>query len=319
VYEGFGATTPGGAQGTVVHVTNLNDTGPGSLREAVRFGNRFVVFDVTGEIVLTSEVDVRGAFITIDGSSAPSPGITLINDGLNIEGTKGAHDVIVKGLRVRQAQGDGISIGNAAYNIVIDHVSVHGSSDGGIDATDGTSDVTIQWSIFAENIAAHNLVALVEYQPQRVTFHHNLFVRGQSRNPHSGWDRNQTTNPPDTVTDFRNNLVWLFLEYGSQILNNTHANAVNNFYYSALQPSADRALAIRRGGKVFAQGNFSLNGANVNALSNRAQPFPAAPVNITDACTAAQQIVEQAGVHPRDAIDLQYLALITSLPSDPCP
>jgi hypothetical protein len=215
--------------------------------------------------------------------------------------------------------GDGISIDNGAYNIVVDHVSIQGATDGGIDITEGSSDATVQWSIVYKNKPDHNLLALVEYQPQRITWHHNLFCLGQSRNPHVGWDRNQTTNPPDTVGDLRNNAVVGFEEYGMQILNNTYVNAISNFFFSALQPSADRALTIRRGGKVFASGNFSLNGADVNALSNRSAPFPAAPVTITDACTAAQQIVAQAGVRPLDAIDQECLSQIPPLPSTPCP
>jgi hypothetical protein len=72
-YEGFGAATPAGGSGTVVHVTTLRDAGAGSLREAVKHGSRTVVFDVAGEIVLTEPIIVGGAFVTIDGFSAPSP------------------------------------------------------------------------------------------------------------------------------------------------------------------------------------------------------------------------------------------------------
>ena len=123
-YQGFGATTPGGSGKIVVHVTNLNDSGPGSFREAVKQGNRTVVFDVGGEILLGDYLYVLGAFITIDGSTAPSPGITLRNRGLIIRGNKGAHDVIVRGLRVRGSPIDGIQIAYGAYHVVIDHVSV---------------------------------------------------------------------------------------------------------------------------------------------------------------------------------------------------
>ena len=136
VYQGFGATTPGGAGSTVVHVTNLNDSGPGSLREALSQGNRTVVFDVSGDIVLQDYLYVRGAFITIDGFTAPAPGITLRNRGLVIRGSRGAHDVIVRGIRVRNSPLDGIQVSYGAYNVVIDHVSVHGSGDGNLDITE---------------------------------------------------------------------------------------------------------------------------------------------------------------------------------------
>jgi len=316
VYQGFGTTTPGGTQGTVVHVTTLAESGPGSLREAVKQGGRFVVFDIAGEINLTSEIDVRGAFITIDGFSAPPPGITLVNDGLRIDGTKGAHDLIVQGLRVRQPIGDGITISDAAYNVVISHCSLQGASDGSIDITENSSDVTVQWSILAENVPSHNFLSLANSQALRVTFHHNLFIRGQSRNPYVGWDATLTTTPPDTVADVRNNLVWEFLEYGTQIFDNATANVVGNLYYSALQPTAGRALRVSQG-KVYAQGNFSLNGVDVDSRGNTENPFFADPVDMSDACTAAQQIVAGAGVRPPDAIDQQYLSGV-ALPSAPC-
>ena len=153
-YQGFGATTPGGANGTVVHVTNLNDSGPGSFREAVSQGNRTVVFDVGGDIVLADDVFVSGAFITIDGFTAPLPGITLRDFGLSIRGSRGAHDVIVRGIRVRDSLLDGMQVAAGAYNVVIDHVSVHGSGDGSLDITEDARDVTVSWSILAQPASA---------------------------------------------------------------------------------------------------------------------------------------------------------------------
>jgi len=321
-YQGFGATTLGGSGKPVVHVTTLADSGAGSLRTALSQGNRTIVFDVSGPLVLLSQIKVKGALITIDGFSAPPPGVTLLNAGLLISGTDNAHDVIVQGLRVRGpivGGRDGISIRDGAYNIVLDHVSIQGASDGSIDVTRGAFDVTVQWSILAENVPSHNLLSLVDYQALRVTFHHNLFVKGQSRNPYSGWDNTLATFPPDTVTDIRNNLIWDFGDYGTVSLNNTQANVVQNFYYSTTQPSAGRALRVplTGGGHVYAQGNYSLNGANVDSQSNQPRPFLAAPVDTTDACTAAQQVRDTAGVRPLDAIDLLYLSTI-ALPSAPC-
>ena len=131
-YEGFGASTPGGAGKPIYHVTNLQDSGAGSLRDALSQGNRTVVFDVGGDIVLAREIAIRSAFVTVDGLTAPSPGITLKNKGLIVRGT-GGHDIIISGLRIRDASQDGIWITDAAYNVVIDHVSVQNSGDGNID------------------------------------------------------------------------------------------------------------------------------------------------------------------------------------------
>ena len=102
-YQGFGAETPGGSGQPTYRVTNLRDSGPGSLRDAVSRGQRYVVFDVAGEITLSDHVLVRGSYVTIDGFTAPPPGITIKNRGLYVRGIDGAHDVIVRGIRVRDA------------------------------------------------------------------------------------------------------------------------------------------------------------------------------------------------------------------------
>jgi pectate lyase len=325
-YEGFGATTPGGTGQTTVVVTNLNDSGAGSFRDALSQGNRTIVFDVPGTtlrtITLTSgPIKVKGALITIDGCSAPSPqipGITLVNAGLYLSGTKGVQDIIIKCLRIRNAVGDGITIRDGAHHIVIDHVSLQKSTDGDIDVTRGAFDVTVQWSIIAENDPSHNLLVLVDLQALRVTFHHNLFVKGQSRNPHTGWDGTLATTPPDTVADVRNNLIWDFSALGTLVMNNAHTNVVQNFYHRSSTPSdADKALRVNSGGQAHAQGNFSPdidshgNTPNIDSQGNTGQPFPFSPVDITDPCHAAQDIVAQAGVRPLDAIDQSYLSAIT--------
>src|SRR5262245_64407193 len=114
----------------MVRVTTLDDAARGSLRQALRGGNRTIVFDVAGEIQLTSHLYVGGAFVTVDGFSAPPPGITLRGHGLIIRGNRGAHDVVVRGIRVRDSAIDGIQVSYGAHNVVIDHVSVAGSAGG---------------------------------------------------------------------------------------------------------------------------------------------------------------------------------------------
>jgi pectate lyase len=182
-YEGFGSQTPGGSGGEIVRVTNLNDAGPGSLREALAGGNRSVVFDVAGDIVLTREIRMLHPFVTVDGTTAPLPGITLKNYGLVLHGSPryypgaDAHDIIIRNIRVRDAYGDGIQVAWDASNIVLDRVSVGNSGDGNIDVTHGAHNVTISRSIlggFKNNMLIKSVSEGRE--TRRVSVHHSLLA-----------------------------------------------------------------------------------------------------------------------------------------------
>ena len=117
-------------------VTSLADSGAGTLRDALSQGNRCVVFDVAGTINLSSELRVKSN-TTVDGFTAPSPGITL---RMRTVGIDNATNVIVRGLRVRDtldsgaANQDGIRIYNSA-NVVVSHCSFSRFEDGGVDVT----------------------------------------------------------------------------------------------------------------------------------------------------------------------------------------
>src|SRR5262245_25929917 len=327
-YEGFGAQTPGGSGQPVYHVTNLQDSGSGSLRDAVSQGNRTVVFDVAGDIVLLDEITVRSAFITIDGSSAPAPGITLKNFGLIVRGTAG-HDVIVRGIRIRNAAQDGIWVTDATYNVVIDHVSIHNSGDGNLDITRvGTRAITVSWSLLAEP-AGEEKNSLLAIQQSQVTYHHNIFIDAQQRNPQVTYDdsaaRLQDT---DTTLDMRNNLVWDWRGgYGTRIRYGARANVVDNLY-AADGGHAGDALSICKGlagdsacghdatnvARAFVKGNLNLDGPDINTRGTEHAPFAAPTVTTEDAYTAACQVLAGAGVRPLDAVDQAYLGEI-SLPS----
>jgi hypothetical protein len=278
-----------------------------------------VVFEVGGEIVLSDYVFVKGAFVTIDGFTAPPPGITLKSRGLVIRGTRGAHDVIVRGIRVRNSPIDGIQVSYGAYNVVIDHVSVHGSGDGNIDITD-SHDVTVSWSILAEPTSAKSM--LIKYNPAGVTLHHNIFVKGLTRNPQVSID-DVGTPATDTTLDMRNNLVWGWgTGFGTLIWYGAHANVVNNFYSAAGGDRKD-ALSVCQGecnggdpassARAYVNGNFSADNLpfDINAEGNEPNAFPAPLVDTQGACTAANLVLANAGVWPLDSIDQQYLSAIT--------
>jgi hypothetical protein len=325
-YQGFGAETPGGSGQPVYRVTNLGDFGPGSLRDAVSRGNRYVVFDVAGEIILSDNIRVSGPYITIDGFTAPPPGITIKNRGLYVRGIDGAHDVIVRGIRVRDAAAssstDCMQVSHGAYNVVVDHVSTYGCGDGGIDLTFGPRDVTVSWSILASPATGKKNM-LIQDLPRQITLHHNLYIKSDSRNPQVRMDGSGTP-ATETTVDMRNNVIWDWGPgSGTHIRYGPWVNVINNFY-AANGADARDALIVCPGpecddsnpasaARVYAHGNISADGIDLDARGNQSTPFPAPQVDTQDALTAACLVLSDAGVRPLDAIDQQYLSEI-SLP-----
>lgn len=334
-YQGFGAATPGGSGKPVYRVTNLRDSGPGSLRDAVSRGQRLIVFDVGGEINLSSRIHVKGSYITIDGFTARPPGITLKGWGLYMWGNDGAHNIIIRGIRVRNSAGDGLHVSKGAHDIVIDRSSVALAGDGNIDITEGTYNVTVSRTILAEPAAGNKNMLIMYDSPRRITLHHNLFIKAESRSPQIQTD-GLGTPATDTTVDMRNNLIWDWSGgYGSRIRYGPWVNIINNFY-AANGGDARDALIVCPGlecddnnpasaARVYAKGNISAEGINLDARGNHSAPFPSAPVETLDAKTAACDVLADAGVRPLDNLDQEYLSMVSlpwctgERPPDPIP
>jgi pectate lyase len=312
----------------VYTVTSLAASGPGTLADAVSRSNRYIRFAVAGTIKLSSPIRVKGSYITIDGSSAPAPGITLKGAGLYIYGNAGAHDVIVRNIRVRDALDDGFGVAYGGYNVVFDHVSAQGSVDGNIDITADSHDVTVAWSIFADPMTQKN--SLMAYHAQRITMHHNLFMESIDRNPNISYDYASATSSNVTM-DFCNNLVW---DWGGGVGIRVHygakANVVNNYMYAPGGDNEDGLVVCRSTGvpatnssdcnhgdrtrfaRAYVAGNVNpgLTSRNINAVGTESRPFGSAPVTLENACTAAARVRNEAGAWPRDAIDNSYLSVV---------
>ncbi|MEI9910424.1 MAG: hypothetical protein WDO71_12605 [Bacteroidota bacterium] len=311
-YEGFGANTPGGKGQQVVHVTNLDATGPGSLHDAIG-SNRTIVFDVAGTINnfnWDSSIEPGVSFLTIDGSTAPAPGITLDNgnspsrvNGLSFQ--YGCHDIIVKNIRVRNAVNDGINV-VGGYNMVFDHVSVADCGDGNLDITDGAHDITVQYSVFGHS---GNGAMLIAYPGTKdISLHHNLFnSTGAGVGERNPLVHNAINFVPNIISylmaDYTNNIVWNWGNtngggYGSGADYGGTLQVRNNFYQSVTLPGS--AIVVNKesiGAKVYASGNISGNaGINPNSVSNMAAPWSVAAVTTQDACTAAAIVLAQAAV-----------------------
>jgi hypothetical protein len=237
--EGYGKYTVGGRGGVVFEVTNLNDSGPGSLRAAVEAkGPRTVVFRVSGTIALKSDLVIKNPNITIAGQTAPGDGITLRAYPLLID----ANEVIVRYIRVRlgNESGDDTDALTSRFtkNIILDHVSASWSIDETMSVYHGEN-VTVQWCIIAESLYMSNHKKGSDHGYGGIwgsnysTFHHNLIASHSSRNPRfaSGCQN----------VDYRNNVVYNWgyeSTYGGEVVqlkdeekfNFSNINMVANYY-----------------------------------------------------------------------------------------
>jgi hypothetical protein len=150
---GFGKKATGGRGYGVYHVTNLNDTGTGSFRDAVSAGNRIVVFDVGGYINLKSPVSVKSN-LTIAGQTAPGDGVGVMAGEVSYNAST---NVITRYFRFRQGLLDsdssksGINLLDAS-NLIFDHISIEFAQWNNIDASNKNStmtNITVQNSINA--------------------------------------------------------------------------------------------------------------------------------------------------------------------------
>jgi pectate lyase len=298
-------------------VTSLSHSGPGSLREALSEGNRNIVFDVGGNIDTAGDLAVAGlSSITIDGSTAPPPGITITGGGaLSFE--NGAHDIVVKSIRVRNGTDDNIRVYNS-HDIVFDHVSSSNARDGALDVTEGSYNVTVQWSILISPSGSGTM--LIKYNTYEVTLHHNLF-HGTDRNPLLSVDETATSSSR-TMADIRNNIVWNWGRasgtqwgYGVGVDHGARANIVNNFFqangsYPRLAEFAIDFNHNGRGAQAYVAGNVSGNGVAL-ARGDVDTPFVAPAVSTDPTCTAASKVLAQAGARPLDAIDQALISAVS--------
>jgi hypothetical protein len=325
-YEGFGRNTTGGAGQPVYHVTRLDDSvpgAPGTLRDALSQGNRCVVFDVGGTISLADYLFVTGGNVTIDGFTAPAPGITLQNatpttpGTLVMEGPRTGSNIVIRGIRHRRSPDDGMRVFGGisqganppVSNVVFDHVSVTGAGDGAIDVTDGAQNVTIQWSIIGPGTFTE--VTLISFGAQRISVHHNLYVEAKARQP--ACNAAATT---EVVCDVRNNLIWNYHQAGTEVRFSGLGNVINNYYKAGSGAIPEQTIWIDTSGVAFTSGNFSQDGFNVSN-GNRSTPFPVDPAFIpavTDARTAAQAVRAQAGARgPNFGLDATDQAFVNGV------
>ena len=236
--EGFGMFTTGGRGGAVYHVTNINDSGAGSFRDACnKSGTRTIVFDISGTIVLKSELKLKNGNVTIAGQSAPGDGICIANYPFVIA----CKNVIIRYMRFRLGnealkindtahEGDGLG-GMDLENVIIDHCSVSWSIDECLSVY-GSKNLTVQWCIASQSLnnAGHSKGAHGyggNWGGSGASYHHNLMCHHISRTPRLGPRPSTQT---DERMDLRNNVIYNWIDNGVYGGEGMNVNIVNNYY-----------------------------------------------------------------------------------------
>jgi len=244
--EGYGRYAVGGRGGKVVEVTNLNDDGPGSLRDAINqeIGPRTIVFNVSGNIKLASRLVVNQPYITIAGQTAPGEGITISRAPIGLTGNDG----VIRFLKVRIGGGttfDGMGLTGADYSI-IDHCSISWTIDESFSSR-GAHHITLQRTLISEalNVAGHDKYEAGKMHGYAATiggdigsFHHNLLAHNYGRN----WSIGGGLSGDGFYTgrlDITNNVVY---NWGKRTTDGgaNEVNFVNNYY----KPGASTGIFV---------------------------------------------------------------------------
>jgi hypothetical protein len=331
--EGFGKHTSGGRGGTVYVVTNLNDSGPGSFREAVAAsGRRTILFGVSGNIKLKSPLRIEQGNVTIAGQSAPGDGICIQDFPVTLQ----ADNVIVRFMRFRlgdlkKQEADAFGGNNRNTDIIIDHCSISWATDE-CASFYGNKNFTLQWCIISESLS-HSVHQKGDHGyggiwgGRGATFHHNLIVSHTSRLPRFSGS-STTPNTADELVDFRNNVICNWVSdnvYGGE---KGHYNIVNNYYKPGPATPVNRHWLVSPYspyGSFFVEGNFfegnaQLSGQNWDGVhtghpdSARAgQPFAVEAIAPQSALEAFHAVLQFAGASlHRDGVDSRLVEEVRS-------
>lgn len=276
--EGHGRFVCGGRGGKVVHVTNLNDSGEGSLRQAVSgTDKKMVVFDVGGTIELARDL-IIGANTTILGQTAPWPGITLRYYTVRPD----ADNIVIRFIRVRRGEEKDVNDGADAIwtrhqtGMMIDHCSFSWSIDEVASFYDNRN-FTMQWCTIAEALTnaghgkgAHGYGGI--WGGKQASFHHNLLAHLNNRVPRlngarynwQGYDASKYANTVEAeVVDLRNCVMFNWGEGGAYGAPGGGYHNIVNCYYKAGPGSShkNRIFLANKGNANNGGGNAPFLGA----------------------------------------------------------
>jgi hypothetical protein len=309
---GWGRLATGGRFGTVIHVTNLNDSGTGSLRAALQAsGARTIVFDVAGTITLTSRLSVTNGNFTLAGETAPSPGIEVFGFDVLIA----ASNFIIRHMTFRGANTAGSvdSLGhvNGASNGIIDHCTIQWGGDESLQfySTNTTtmSNITVMNCLILECIGTGNVIFK---GTERFTFFRNVMAFAQERHPriHGGGSASQGS-PVKTQGEVINCMSYNCAAFGAECQmgdqNSTQAAPiqfafVNNWWVAGANTDTSKAMfqtlsgAWGTGTQLYFSGNSNPNSRSLftNGLSFNPQ-VGSAPTGVASGIDSS--LIQTAG------------------------
>lgn len=318
--QGYGAGATGGS--TMFHVTNLNDSGTGSVRDALSASGRHIVFDVSGTITIVSSL-VIPSNTTLDGSTAPGSGVTITGYNTSMSG---ASNVIVRNLRFREditgPSGKTSLQGAPASNVMIDHCSIEWGRWDCMEFTSNSHDITIQYCIIGQGIDPQYFGCLID-AGDRISIHHNLWIGNDNRNPKLKGN-----------CQYINNVVYNWGSAGG--LQGGHSSApwlsdlLGNYFIKGPSSGNDAwANDCTSNDQWFVSGNFldlnkngALDGTTIttaqyNALTvtllSSQQHFPSVPVTVDSAATAVSKAAAgNYGCQPLDSYDNSEIGFLKS-------
>jgi hypothetical protein len=318
---GFGKKATGGRGYAVYHVTNLNDSGAGSFRDAVSAGNRIVVFDVGGYVLLQTAVSVTSN-LTIAGQTAPGDGIGFMAKEVSFDA---ASNVIVRYVRFRQgmldtgaagAKKSGINLLDGS-NLIFDHVSVEFAQYDSIDAV-GATNITVMNSIVADP-TGQQFGAHTEMTGGFFSWYGNLWANAHGRQPLA-----------KSNTQFVNNVVYNYgYAYCAGDTSGTFwHDIIDNYFIAGPSTTApgDDYYQMNSGQTVYVKGNLldsdkdgTLNGTDAGSpggttKANAANSADTATMPTTSAADTYTTVLANAGpsLH-RDQVDSLVVADVKSL------
>ncbi len=322
---GFGQKATGGRSGSVYHVTNLNDAGSGSFRDAVSQSNRIIVFDVSGYVTLKTAVSCKSN-LTIAGQTAPGEGIGFMGGEISFAKSS---NIICRYIRIRpgsqtaSSEDDALSL-YLAHNVIMDHCSFEFAPWNNIDGVSDdyqnypVTDITFQNCLIADP-TGQQFGAHTESVNSNWSWFYNIFANSHNRNPLAkvnnvfvnnvlyNCDAGYTTH---TSTNFKHDILNNYFIYGPASGSNFPWYQIDknqSIYYSGNLVDKDK--------------NGTLNGTSTTpywyqgtgtVLSSPWSTYTSSAANYSPA-TAFRYTTSFSGTFPYDELDRLILSQVKTL------